>query len=44
MSRYTEIDDLGISGTPKYPEIPLQFSDYYVTTTIGDRFDILAQN
>ena len=43
MSTYTEIDDLGISGTPKYPEIPLQFSDYYVTTTIGDRFDILAQ-
>ena len=30
-------------GTTKYPEIPLLFSDIYVYTTQGDRFDILAQ-
>lgn len=30
-------------GTTKYPEIPLDFSDIYVYSTIGDRLDILAQ-
>lgn len=30
-------------GTTKYPEIPLLFSDIYVYTTQGDRFDVLAQ-
>lgn len=29
-------------GTTKYPEIPLDFNDIYVYSTIGDRFDILA--
>tara|TARA_Y100001963_G_scaffold150204_1_gene230964 strand:+ start:763 stop:1071 length:309 start_codon:yes stop_codon:yes gene_type:complete len=26
----------------KYPEIPLSINDIYVTTTIGDRLDLLA--
>jgi phage tail protein X len=30
-------------GTTKYPEIPLDFNDIYVYSTIGDRFDLLAQ-
>jgi phage tail protein X len=30
-------------GTTKYPDIPLSFNDIYVYSTIGDRFDILAQ-
>lgn len=29
--------------TTKYPNIPLDFSDIYVYTTSGDRYDILAQ-
>ena len=29
-------------GTTKYPQIPLDFSDIYVYSTIGDRFDTLA--
>lgn len=29
-------------GTTKYPEIPLDFNDIYVYSTIGDRFDLLA--
>ena len=29
-------------GTTKYPEIPLDFNDLYVYSTIGDRFDTLA--
>lgn len=29
-------------GTTKYPEIPLNFNDIYVYSTVGDRFDILA--
>tara|TARA_Y100000114_G_C11731282_1_gene313728 strand:- start:386 stop:667 length:282 start_codon:yes stop_codon:yes gene_type:complete len=41
MDRYQELEDLDIS-VPKYPNIPLQFSDQYVITTIGDRFDTLA--
>lgn len=27
----------------KYPQIPLLSTDIYVVTTIGDRFDLLAQ-
>jgi phage tail protein X len=30
-------------GTVKYPSIPLDLNDTYVYTTVGDRFDILAQ-
>ena len=50
MGRYTDIQT---KRTPKgkeylktvrYPEIPLSFSDIYVYTDEGDRFDILAQN
>jgi hypothetical protein len=29
-------------GTTKYPDIPLDFNDLYVYSTIGDRFDLLA--
>lgn len=46
MSRYTELftlSDYNVSQGVKYPDLPLHFSDFYVTTTIGDRFDILAQ-
>jgi hypothetical protein len=27
----------------KYPEIPLSMNDVYITTVIGDRLDLLAQ-
>ncbi len=29
--------------TVKYPEIPRSIEDIYIYTTIGDRYDILAQ-
>ena len=29
-------------GTTKYPDLPLDFNDIYVYSTLGDRFDILA--
>ena len=49
MGRYTNIptkqstNGKTLKTTTKYPEIPLSFNDTYVYTTIGDRFDILAQ-
>lgn len=49
MSRYTIIpqtvapDGERIYKTVRYPEIPREFSDIYVFTTIGDRYDTLAQ-
>jgi hypothetical protein len=49
MGRYTNIptkqstNGKTIKSTTKYPEIPLSFNDTYVYTTIGDRFDTLAQ-
>jgi hypothetical protein len=49
MGRYTNIETIqttsgkSIRRTVKYPDIPLSFNDIYVYTTIGDRFDILAQ-
>lgn len=49
MARYTNIPTYKTTqrkqyvGTTKYPDIPLSFNDTYVITTVGDRFDILAQ-
>ena len=48
MARYTNIptthspEGKRIYKTVRYPEIPRSFSDIYVYTTIGDRYDILA--
>jgi hypothetical protein len=49
MNRYKDISVFKSTtgkryyGTTKYPEIPLDFNDIYVYSTVGDRFDILAQ-
>lgn len=49
MNRYKDtpvfrnIEGKRYYGITKYPEIPLDFNDIYVYSTIGDRFDILAQ-
>ena len=49
MGRYTNIQakqstsGKSLKSISKYPEIPLSFDDTYVYTTIGDRFDTLAQ-
>lgn len=48
MSRYsnlnTTVDENGRSYTvnPIYPEVPLSEDDFYVITTMGDRYDTLA--
>lgn len=47
MNRYQSIPTIIIDNKPvyrtvKYPEIPLNENDIYVTTVQGDRFDILA--
>jgi hypothetical protein len=48
MNRYRDISIFANAsrkryyGTTKYPEIPLDFNDIYVYSTIGDRFDKLA--
>jgi phage tail protein X len=47
MNRYVSIPTIKINNKPvyrtvKYPEIPLNENDIYVTTVQGDRFDILA--
>lgn len=48
MDRYTSTNITSYEGkqgyqTTIYPEIPLSAGDFYVYTTIGDRFDVLAQ-
>jgi hypothetical protein len=47
MNRYQNIPQIKINNKPvyrtvRYPEIPLSENDIYVTTTQGDRFDVLA--
>jgi hypothetical protein len=47
MNRYQNIPTIIIDKKPvyrtvKYPEIPLDENDIYVTTVQGDRFDVLA--
>ena len=49
MNRYSSIPVTQTTDNPKrryinvkYPEIPLDFSDIYVYTTRGDRYDTLA--
>lgn len=41
--KYNNKEGKRFNGCVKYPEIPLSFSDIYIYTTQGDRFDILAQ-
>ncbi len=49
MARYDNIplilssNDKPMLQTVRYPEIPKSENDIYVFTTIGDRYDILAQ-
>jgi hypothetical protein len=48
MNRYQNIPKTKIEGkevyvTSRYPEVPLSENDIYVYTSIGDRFDTLAQ-
>jgi len=49
MKRYDTVPKLNTSDgtqyrtTVFYPEIPLSENDYYVISTAGDRYDILAQ-
>ena len=49
MRRYSPISlkitstDKIIYNTVRYPEIPRSLSDIYVYTSVGDRFDTLAQ-
>lgn len=48
MNRYQNIPTIKINQKPvyrtvKYPEIPMNENDIYVTTVQGDRFDILAK-
>ena len=49
MNRYSNIkktkspDGNQIYRTVRYPDIPRSVNDTYVYTTIGDRFDTLAQ-
>jgi hypothetical protein len=49
MSRYSSINIIQPKDEPrrylitKYPEIPFGNQDYYMYTTQGDRYDILAQ-
>ena len=50
MARYTSIPVITTQDNPKrrfinvkYPDIPRDFSDTYLYTTQGDRYDLLAQ-
>ena len=48
MNRYQNIPKTKREGkevyvTSRYPEVPLSENDIYVYTSIGDRFDTLAQ-
>jgi nucleoid-associated protein YgaU len=51
MARYSSIRVVSTPENPKrryanlkYPEITVDFSDIYVYTTRGDRYDLLAQS
>jgi hypothetical protein len=47
MNRYSRIPNTTLNKkkayvTVRYPEVPLDFNDIYVSTVKGDRFDLLA--
>lgn len=51
INRYQNIQTTKYEGTGSifyvnniYPDVPLSENDNYVITTLGDRFDILANN
>lgn len=48
MSRYQtikfrKVQDKVVTGTSIYPEVAASEEDYYIISTVGDRFDILSQ-
>lgn len=48
MSRYSTIpfrrvDDKRVTSTSIYPEVAASEEDYYIISTVGDRFDILSK-
>lgn len=49
MSRYDNIptiktsDNIRYIKTVIYPDIPVRPTDFYVTTTVGDRYETLSQ-
>ena len=49
MNRYSNtktlktLEGVDYLTTTRYPEIPRSANDYYVITSAGDRYDILAQ-
>lgn len=48
MNRYKAVasrtvESKQVRNTTVYPQIPMSESDFYVITSVGDRFDILSQ-
>jgi len=44
IKRSRTTDGTEFINNPIYPEIPLSENDYYVISTSGDRYDILAKS
>lgn len=40
---YRKVEDITVTSTSIYPEVAPSEEDYYIVTSMGDRFDILAK-
>jgi len=40
---YRRVDEKRVTSTSIYPEVAASEEDYYIISTVGDRFDILSK-
>lgn len=40
---YRKVEDITVTSTTVYPEVAPSEEDYYIISSMGDRFDILAK-
>jgi len=40
---YRKVEDITVTSTAVYPEVAPSEEDYYIISSMGDRFDILAK-
>lgn len=44
IKKYTSDDGITYTTNPIYPRIPVSVEDFYIVSTVGDRYDLLALN
>lgn len=44
IKKFRSEDDIEYITNPIYPRVPISVDDFYIVSTVGDRYDLLALN